>query len=33
MPDVVAILQYSAGVTIKPPQPGGCTPFGQNLPS
>jgi hypothetical protein len=31
--DAVAILQYSAGVTIKPPQPGGCTPIGQNLPS
>jgi parallel beta-helix repeat protein len=33
IPDVVAILQYSAGLNIKPPQPGGCTPLGQNLPS
>jgi parallel beta-helix repeat protein len=32
-PDAVALLQYSAGVPIKPPQPNGCTPIGQNLPS
>jgi hypothetical protein len=29
--DAVAIMQFSAGVPIKPPQPGGCTPLGELL--
>jgi parallel beta-helix repeat protein len=31
--DTVALLEHVASVPIQPPQPGGCTPLGQPLPS
>jgi hypothetical protein len=31
--DALAIIQYWSGAEINPPQPGSCTPIGENLPA